>query len=133
MSVTAGNGRNTLPPSALHGDIHPARPTTFASTLDMSNKLSNSLNKMEALVLSTTSRTTADGDDASVVKKFSPAWEYMGGQRHKQGRDAWGRGARPFRRILALAYVHPRSPVSDDGKKLHAGSTSSPRREPRAP
>ena len=36
----------------------------------MSDKLSNSLNKLEALVLSTTSRTTADGDDASVVKKF---------------------------------------------------------------
>ena len=49
ISVTAGNGGNTpLPPSALHGDTHLgtarifSRKTTFASTLDMSNKLSNS-------------------------------------------------------------------------------------------
>ena len=55
MSVTAGNGGNTfLQPSAYTATLTSAPPTTFASTLDMSNKLSNSLNKMEALVLSTT-------------------------------------------------------------------------------
>ena len=36
----------------------------------MSTKLSISLNKLEALVLSVASRTTAKGDDASVVKVF---------------------------------------------------------------
>ena len=71
MSVTAGNGGSTAVPRPRPRRRRP-RPRT---TLNMSDKLSNSLNKLEALVPSTTSRTTADGDDASVVKKFPPAWD----------------------------------------------------------
>ena len=41
----------------------------------MLTKLLISLTKLKALVLSTTSRTTATGDDVSVVRKFPPAWE----------------------------------------------------------
>ena len=80
----------------------------------MSTKLSSSLDKLEALVLSAASRTTAKGDDASVVKVFTPAWDdndtkkaekFLHHSTHRQPTNGGGAGTdggrRPHRADMA--------------------------------
>ena len=80
----------------------------------MSTKLSISLQKLEALVLSATSRTTAKGDDASVVKAFTPAWE----DNDANKADKFGGAALAFA-DGTFGYINPHHPTSDDNKKLN--------------
>ena len=79
----------------------------------MSTKLSISLSMLEALVLSVASRTTAKGDDASVVKVFEPAWD--DNDANKAGK--FGGAALAFA-DGTYGYINPKHPTSDDNKKL---------------